>query len=50
MQEKSKKTKRTVTKQQKARKIAVKENPKTTILKKAPEEVLAMVIREMMKK
>ena len=41
MQEKSKEAKHTVTKKQKARKIAVKENPKTTILKKAPEEAIS---------
>lgn len=37
-------------KPQKAPKITVKENPKATILKKAPEEALALAIREMMKK
>ncbi len=37
-------------KQQKASQITVKENPKATILKKAPEEALALAIREMMKK
>ncbi len=31
-------------------KITVKENPRATILKKAPEEALALAIREMMKK
>ena len=37
-------------KQQEASQIAVRENPKATILKKAPEEALAQAIREMMRK
>ena len=35
---------------QKAPKLTVKENPKATILKKAPEKALALAIREMMRK
>ncbi len=37
-------------KQQEASQIAVRENPKATILKKAPAEALALAIRDMMKK
>ncbi len=46
----SKKQTETHNKPQKAPKITVRENPKATILKKAPEEALALAIREMMKK
>ncbi len=35
---------------EKSPKITVKENPRATILKKTPEEALALAIREMMKK
>ncbi len=37
-------------KEQKAKPIIVKEDPKTTILKHASNDALAMAIRDMMKK